>query len=156
MRLTGSESISATKRPAKSAHARRYRTFEHTADCGIWAYGTTLNQAFENAAYGLFSIITDLLQVKEEDTRSFEFNETGYEELLYAWLNELIFLFDTRSFICKRAEIIRLDNGHLKAICYGESYDPSRHHLKCAVKAATYNLMEVDTEKNRIRVVFDL
>ena len=33
---------------------------DHTADVGIRAYGASLEELFENAAAGMFSLITDL------------------------------------------------------------------------------------------------
>jgi SHS2 domain-containing protein len=135
---------------------RRYRTIEHTADIGLTAYGASLPQAFENAAYGLFSIIADLRGVKKTESRTIELAEESPEALLYEWLNTLIFLFDTETIIFKRCAINEFDGKHLKAVCYGEKYDPLRHHLKSGVKAATYHMLKVDREKNQVSVIFDV
>ncbi len=134
----------------------RFRLIEHTADTGLVAYGETLSSAFASAAYGLFSIITDLRKVRDKESRIVEINEESYEALLYEWLNYLIYLFDTEMLLLKRFDIIEFRDNHLKAICRGEKYDHSRHRLKIGVKAATYHQLEVDKEKNQVQVIFDI
>jgi len=135
---------------------RRFRLIEHTADIGLIAYGRTLAEAFANAAYGLFSIITDPETIRETESRDLEISEDDTEALLFEWLNSLIYLFDVDTILFRRFEITELDNHRLKAVCYGEKYDPSRHKLKTGVKSATYHLLGVDREKNRVQVIFDV
>ena len=135
---------------------KRFRLIEHTADIGLVANGSTLAEAFANAAYGLFSIIAELKTVRETESRQLELSEDDQEALLFEWLNRLIYFFDTEMLIFKRFEISYLDTRRLKAMCYGEKYDPSRHQVKTGVKSATYHLLRVDREKNQVRVIFDV
>jgi len=60
------------------------------------------------------------------------------------------------SLLIKRFDIGLLDDKGLKALCWGEKYDPSRHKIKTGVKSATYHMMKVDTEKNRVQLIFDV
>ena len=135
---------------------KRFRLIEHTADIGLVAYGRSLAEAFANAAYGLFSIIAELKTVKEIESRHLELNEEDTEALLFEWLNRLIYLFDVEMLLFKRFEIRDFDGHGLKATCYGEKYDPSRHQLKIGVKAATYHMLKVDRERNQVQVIFDV
>ncbi|HUV76327.1 MAG TPA: archease [Dehalococcoidales bacterium] len=135
---------------------KRFQLIEHTADVGLVAYGETLAKAFANAAYGLFSIIAELKTVKETETRQLELSEEDPEALLFEWLNSLIYLFDVEMILFKRFEITDFDGCRLRAVCYGEKYDPSRHQLKTGVKAATYHMLKVDGEKNQVQVIFDI
>ncbi len=135
---------------------KRFQFIEHTADIGLIAYGQSLSEAFANAAYGLFSIIAELKTVKEIESRQLELNEEDSEALLFEWLNRLIYLFDVEMLLLKRFDIRDFDGRGLKAICYGEKYDPSRHQLKTGVKAATYHMLKVDRGKNQVRVIFDV
>lgn len=135
---------------------KRFRLIEHTADIGLIAYGRSLAEAFANAAYGLFSIIAELKTVKETESRQLELSEEDSEALLFEWLNRLIYLFDVDMLLLRRFDVADFDGRGLKAICYGEKYDPSRHHLKMGVKSATYHMMKVDKEKNQVRVIFDI
>ena len=135
---------------------KRFRFIEHTADVGLIAYGSSLAEAFANAAYGLFSIIAELETVKETESRRLEISEDGPEALLFEWLNSLIYFFDVEMLLFKRFDIVKLSGHELKAVCYGEKYDPSRHHLKTGVKSATYHMLKVDEEKNQVQVIFDI
>ena len=135
---------------------KRFRLIEHTADVGLVAYGHSLAEAFANAAYGLFSIIAELKTVKETESRRLELDEDDAEALLFEWLNRLIYLFDVEMLLFKRFDIGDFDGRRLKAVCYGEKYDPSRHQLKTGVKSATYHMLKVDREKSQVRVILDI
>lgn len=135
---------------------KRFEFIEHTADTGLVAYGETLTEAFANAAYGMFSIIADIDDVKEVESRRVSVSEADMESLLFAWLNDLIYLFDVETILFSRFDVIEFTEGKLEAVCHGEKYDPSRHNLKTEVKSATYHMLEVDEEKNTVRVIFDI
>ena len=135
---------------------KKYQLIEHTADIGLAAYGQNLAQAFSNAAYGLFSIITDLRRVKIIESRVVELQEKSAEDLLFAWLNYLIYLFDAEQVLLKKFDIQEFNEHHIKSVCYGERVDCSRHNIKLGVKAATYHMLKVDREKNRVQVIFDI
>ncbi|HEX79121.1 MAG TPA: archease [Dehalococcoidia bacterium] len=135
---------------------KRYRFIEHTADIGLVAEGNNLAEAFANAAYGMFSIIADLKPVREVKSRLIELEGKDMEALLFDWLNTLLYLFDTDALLLKRFVISELSENRLKATCHGERYDPSRHRLKMGVKSATYHMLEVDREMNRVQLILDI
>ena len=135
---------------------KRFELIEHTADVGLVAYGETLAEAFANVACGMFSIIAELDGVKEAESRLVEIAGDDLEGLLFEWLNNLIYLFDVEMLLLRRFNIMELDGCRLKAMCYGEKYDPLRHHLKTGIKSATYHMLEVDREKNQVQVIFDI
>jgi SHS2 domain-containing protein len=85
-----------------------------------------------------------------------EINEDDIEGLLFEWLNSLLYLFDVEMLLFKRFDIMEFRDNHLRAVCYGEKYDPSRHRLKTGVKSATYHMLEVDREKKQVRVILDI
>jgi SHS2 domain-containing protein len=135
---------------------KRFELIEHTADIGLKAYGQSLPEAFANAACGMFSIIADLEEIQEIILRRVEIDETDVENLLFEWLNRLLYYFDVEGIIFKRFDIVEFTEKHLAAECRGEKYDASRHHLKLGVKSATYHMLEVDRAKNQVRVIFDV
>ncbi len=139
-----------------SPKTKRFRLIEHTADIGLVAYGKNLAEAYANAACGLFSIIAELKAVREIESREVAADEDDPEALLFEWLNRLIYLFDVEKLLFRRFDISDFDGQHLKATCYGEKYDPSRHRLKTGVKSATYYMLKVDKEKSQVRVIFDV
>jgi SHS2 domain-containing protein len=135
---------------------KKFELIEHTADTGLVAYGKTLAEAFANAACGMFSIIAGLDAVREVESRRVEVNGDDTEGLLFEWLNSLLYYFDVEMLLFSRFDIMEFGDSRLVAMCYGEKYDPSRHHLKTGVKSATYHMLEVDRQKNRVRVIFDV
>jgi protein archease len=137
---------------------KRFNVIEHTADTGIIAYGTDMREAFANAAYGMFSLMADLRQVKEETSRYIEAEAGDKESLVVSWLNELLYIFDVERILFKRFDILVLTGTKLKADVYGEKADASRHKLRAGIKAATYHMLKVAERRNgcSIRVIFDV
>ena len=136
---------------------KRFEVIEHTADVGIAAYGADLKEAFANAAYALFSLMTDVDSVSDNVRRDVEVAADNREELLVAWLNELIYLFEVNDVLFSRFDVGELSDTRLKAACYGEHIDPRRHKMKAGVKAATYHMLKVEEGDGcRVQVLFDI
>ncbi len=136
---------------------KEFEILNHTADVGIIAYGSTMNEAFANAAKGMFSLITNLEDVEEVEHRDIELTAPDQESLLVAWLNELIYLFDVENILFKRFDITQLSNTYLKARSYGHKVDSSRHEIKTGVKATTYHMLKIDKNNgSRVQVLFDI
>ena len=136
---------------------KRFEVIDHTADVGIAAYGTDLKEAFANAAYALFSLMTDIDSVGDNVRHDVEVTADNREELLVAWLNELIYLFEVNDVLLSRFDVAELGETRLKAACYGEHIDPRRHKMKVGVKAATYHMLKVEEGDGcRVQVLFDV
>jgi SHS2 domain-containing protein len=135
----------------------RFELIDHTADVGIIAYGSDLQEAFANSAYGMFSLMADLDGVKEKVSRKVHVEATDQEALLVSWLNELLYLFDVEHVIFKRFDITALSQNRLQAKVYGEKIDKSRHQLKTGVKAATYHMLKIEKNKGvRVQFILDI
>jgi SHS2 domain-containing protein len=135
-----------------------FEVFEHTADIGLHAYGETLPVLFVNAARGMESLLVLPEQVRVVTSR--EITVKGHDpiSLLIAWLNELIFLFDTEYLLFRDFEIATLTDTTLTGAARGEPYDSQRHELSSAIKAATWHEAAViqDNEGYQARIIFDL
>lgn len=142
----------------KEATGKSFEVIDHTADVGIIAYGAEIKQVFVNAALALFSLITELEDVGEELKYDVEVASEDRESLLVEWLNELVYLFDAEHVLLQRFDIQGLSNTRLKAACYGEKFDPSRHRIKTGVKAATYHMLRIDKDNKgyKAQVIFDI
>jgi len=131
---------------------KRFEFLEHTADLYIAAYGKSLEEAFENAAYATFEGMTDLekVQPRLEDTVEVE----GHDEqaLLYNWLEALLVKFDITGNLYSRFKIANMEKTSagfkLKAKIWGEPFDPEKHLSKVGVKAVTYHQMEIIRDAN--------
>lgn len=135
-----------------------FETIDHGADIGVVAYGASIEETFANAALGLFSLITNLGDIRERLNRDLAVSAEDMESLLVAWLNELIYLFDVEYTLFRRFEINHLTQTQLRARCYGEQAEPARHKLKIGVKAATYHMLRIDKDNNdyKAQVIFDV
>ncbi len=135
-----------------------YEVFEHTADIGLHAFGRTLPELFIHAAQGLEHLLVPLEQVRVVTTRTITAEGRDTLSLLIAWLNELIFLFDTEYLLFRNFTIETLSETHLTAQAAGEPYDRERHELSSAIKAVTWHEAAItrEGERYRARIIFDL
>ncbi|MCX8204100.1 MAG: archease [Candidatus Nezhaarchaeota archaeon] len=123
-----------------------YELFETTADVGVRGYGSTLEEAFENAAKAMFSVMTDISLVRPSSEDVIEIEAEEEEALLVDWLNELLARSSIKRMLFSefRVSVERLHGSiRLRALAYGEPIDPARHELRTEVKAATYALIKV-------------
>jgi SHS2 domain-containing protein len=135
-----------------------FEVIDHTADIGIMAHGADLKQVFVNAACGLFSLITDLNVIQETEESFIEVTALDSEALLVNWLNELIYLFETKEILFRRFVIKELTDTELRALAFGEKIDVGKHLLKKAVKAATFHRLKIEKGVNdwKAQVIFDI
>jgi SHS2 domain-containing protein len=136
----------------------KFEIIDHTADVGIAAYGADLKEAFANAARGMFSLMVDLDSVGDAVRRAVAVRADNREDLLVAWLNELIYLCEVEDVLFSRFEVSELTERKLGAMCCGERIDPARHQMKTGVKAATYHKVRIEEGKGgcRVQVLFDI
>ncbi len=135
-----------------------YEVFEHTADIGLHAYGSTLPELFIHAAEGMESLMVAPEQVRIQVSREIDVEGHDIVSLLIAWLNELIFLFDTEFLIFRQFEILDFKETHLKGRASGEPYDADRHELSSAIKAVTWHEAAVERTDGeyKARIIFDI
>jgi len=138
-----------------------FKHLEHISEAYVEAWGSTLEEAFENAGRALFDIMTDVGRVEPLQEVELQAEAEDLEALLFEWITTLLVEFDTTGMVYSkfRVSIQRGDGGYrLKAKAYGEPFDPERHPPKVEVKAMTYSLMEIKQENGgyRIRYVVDI
>lgn len=116
-------------------------TFEHTADLGLRVTGDHLADLFETAAGGLLdTIVMNRDDIVEREEESISIAAESTEDLLLAWLNELIFRCETRHRLYRSFRVEIHDDGRrLEATIAGEAIDRERHVLDHEVKAATHH-----------------
>jgi SHS2 domain-containing protein len=122
-----------------------FRYLEHTADIGVEVVTPTLGQAFTEAALALFGIMTDTSGFKPLEIIEIQASGEDPKSLLYSWLEELIYVFDTTSLIVVDIDIesISTQPYAIAATIKGERFDPGVHEARIGVKAITYHGMVV-------------
>lgn len=124
-----------------------FEILEHTADVGIRATGDSPEDVFAAAGEGLASILGAWLpgEGEEHPVQVRADDPTG---LLVAWLDELLYLHESRDAVFGGFEVRRLGEGELDArVRLGPRGD--RELEGVAVKAATYHRLRLDRQPNR-------
>ncbi len=123
-------------------------TFDHTADVGLRITGVDLDDLFRTAAEAVFDYIVvnrDAVYVVTRERVQLKADEPV--ELLVAWLNELIFRFETRHILYGEFQVRVSDDGlGLEAEIAGEPIDRGRHVLDHEVKAVTHHARDLHRE----------
>jgi SHS2 domain-containing protein len=132
----------------------KFEHFEHGADVGVRGFGATAGEAFEGAALSLFSLLAEGgAAVRPEVEERIEVEAPGLEELLVAFLNELISIADTKGLVFGDFRVEIRGGGcepfRLAARAGGEPFDPARHEFTVQPKGATYTGLRVAQEGSR-------
>jgi SHS2 domain-containing protein len=121
-----------------------YEVFDHTADLGLRIRASTLQELFALAARGLFSIIVENLDdVRPAESARFSIDGREHDYLLFDWLAELLYAFETKRLLLVEFDVRLTDTG-LQATARGEPADPTRHRLDHEIKAITYHGLHVE------------
>jgi SHS2 domain-containing protein len=118
--------------------------FPHGADVGIRGFGSTLEQAFEQAAFALTGIVTDA-DIENRTSIEVECNAPDVEVLLVEWLNAIIYEMAVRNMIFGAFKVT-LNDLHLRGTMWGEPIDQTKHAPACEPKGATYTSLRVAQE----------
>jgi SHS2 domain-containing protein len=118
----------------------------HTADMEIVVSAGELEEVFSDMTQAVTKIICQE-QVREQKTFPIEITAQSLESLLFDFLDELIFLLDTQSFIGCRLEcelFFDASQWVLDGIVYGDDITKYEHHGD--LKAPTYHKLSVQQE----------
>ncbi|MGO8750140.1 MAG: archease [Thermoguttaceae bacterium] len=123
-----------------------YEIFEHTADVGIRVRAAALADLLADAARGLFSLIVANLDAVQP-VQEVEFRIAGQkpDDLLFDWLAELLYTFETRRLLFSDFRVAA-DASGLTAAARGEPIDRRRHEMDMEVKAITYHGLKVQRD----------
>ena len=137
---------------------KKYDFINHTADLGIKVWGKSLKNLFENTAYSMFDILTELDKVKETSLIKVKIGSGELEELLADWLRNLLYQFNGEGYLLREFNIEEISKKGLKAKVRGEKLNLSRHTLKIEIKAVTYHGLEVKKTGQgwEAQVIFDV
>lgn len=107
----------------------RCEIIEHTSDMGIRASADTVEELFQVCIFGMMKIISGNSFFTNEKPAA-EYPITLYGEdtgsLLYAFLSEILYLFDGESIIPLSFKNSKLERGKFSTIMEGIIYDPKK------------------------------
>ncbi len=127
------------------------------ADVAFEAKGKTLEEMFVSAAEATTeTMVKDLKTVKPKVKKKIMLKAESVEKLLYAFLEELIFLKDSELLIFSKFKI-KVSETSLSGEIFGEKLDMKKHEMLVDVKAVTMHMFEVRKNgKWKARVVLDV
>ncbi len=125
-----------------------YETFEHEADIGIRGFGSSIGEAFENAARAMYSVMVRIEAIEPLEQKEIVVSAPDGELLLVEWLNALLSLSDIERMVFSRFEV-RIEGTSLTARAWGERLDRIRHEPNVEVKGATYHMLKVNKSGDR-------
>ena len=120
-----------------------YEYLEHTADMGLFVRGESLPDLLKNAAHGLFETIAVVETIDETDSLEVHLTADSVEDLFVRWLDELIFLHETREIFFKRADIKTCHETEVSATLHGEPVNFEKHEVYTEIKSVTYHQLQV-------------
>ncbi|TSA48297.1 MAG: archease [Nitrosomonadales bacterium] len=132
----------------EAGHAvQHWEHFAHEADMGVRGIGSTCAEAFEQAALALSAIVTDLAAICPTQKVEIACTAPDVELLLADWLNAIIFEMATRHMLFSRYEV-KLADGHLAGVAWGEPVEAARHQPAVEPKGATYTSLVVRRQQD--------
>jgi len=122
-----------------------YEHFEHEADIGIRGIGSSVEEAFEEAAKALFDVEVDVEKVEAKKKIVVKCEAENIEELFVEWLNSLLSQASLRDMVFSEFEvkIEKKERFFLEGTAKGEKLVPEKHNIKDEVKGATYSQLKV-------------
>lgn len=128
---------------------------EHTADVKFTVEGKTLDSAFDECAKALMKVIADEAKIKGKIKKEISLEGEDKKELLYEFLERLLFLLDAEGFVFSKTKV-KIKGNSLKSIVWGDKTS----NYKCLnhVKSPTYAEMYIKKTKSgwKAQVVLDV
>jgi len=156
-----------------ATNKNQYEYKDHTADIQIRSWGDSTATAFAWSALGMFDYMTPLHKISETPNvyRKFSCSAHDLKSLLFAFLDELLFVFHTESLVCTKIQISEfrenkdesLENEEnrwtIEGIVAGDLFVDGVHEQGTEVKAITYSEMQIhvaEDDSTEVYVIVDI
>lgn len=121
-----------------------FKVLEHTGDVGVRIWAKTLGELFEEAARAMISLIVHTEENELQNERKLHLEANTIEELLLAWLKEVLFLIENESVIYRQFQVENTNfqekdvtTYYIDAKISGNPFSNSRHDVCREIKAVT-------------------
>ncbi len=138
---------------------------EHTADIQVHAWAPTLPALFHEIGLVLSRIIIEGPGVQLMRDIKVNVEAKDLEALLFDWLTEILYYFDTERLVIGEIVINSLEGSKesgsckIESIFQGEPYRPGYHVPGTEVKAITYSYMKLGKQDDglyHLKIIFDI
>jgi SHS2 domain-containing protein len=133
-------------------------SLDHTADAGILVRAADLKELFARAAWGMFSLVTDVDTIRLVERSRVRIEARDRLALMVNWLSELNYRHITEHRLFGRFVIVEICEKWLAAEVHGERFDSSRHKVFTEIKAVTFHGLRLqrDDQGWQAQIIFDL
>jgi len=121
-----------------------YTIVDHTADIGIKVWGKTLQALFIETARDMVSLVVNREKVINTKQEYIYVEAESYEELIFLWLKEILFIMNHKRMVFKHFQIemdhfseSNVNIYFIKGLLGGEPIDTKRHEICREIKAIT-------------------
>lgn len=141
---------------------KRYEVINHTADIGIRVRGRTLKDIFLNAGNGMVALaVASRLATLHSGARSKNIvtaSAIDKEQLLVKWLQEIIYLVNSKRLIPVEFNIKSISERSLEGEVVTVPFDSKRDEIKYEIKAVTYHNLAIKKAGGQfeVSVIFDI
>jgi len=131
---------------------------DHTADAGILVQAPDLKELFARAAWGMFSLVTDVDTIRLVERSRIRIEASDRPALMVNWLSELNYRHVTERRLFGKFAIVEIGEKWLFAEVHGERFDPARHKVFTEIKAVTFHDLRLqrDDQGWKAQIIFDL
>jgi SHS2 domain-containing protein len=120
-----------------------YEFLEHTADVKFRASGLTIDEMFKFSALAFFEAVRGKVKISENIEERISVSGKDLRELMYNFLEEFLFLFDSEGFVGADVLDLKVDERNLKIECAVAGDLAGKYEFANDVKAVTYSEMFV-------------
>jgi SHS2 domain-containing protein len=121
--------------------------FSHGSDIGIRGIGSSVEEAFEQAAVALTAVVADVSAIERQERIEVRCEAPDIELLLVSWLNAIIYEMAVRKMLFRGFQIV-LAGCSLTGTLTGEKVDPERHRVAVEAKGATVTELKVHRDQD--------
>jgi SHS2 domain-containing protein len=122
-----------------------YSYVDHLADEMFVAQAKDLADLFGYCALALENIMVDVEKVEPLEVVDFELEGETLQDLLFSFLDELLFYKDVNSLVFSEFKI-RIKDNKLFCVAKGEVVNDEKHNSKVDVKAITMHEFQLEKE----------
>jgi len=145
----------------------KFETMDHLSDVRLRVYGKNIIDLFENAAEGMFSLISDLDNVKKGIKKDIIINimeNADSEDFLITWLEKLLYICEVEGLLFSYFKIKDLKNSgsqnSISALIKGEKINHKKHEIFLQIKAPAYHNLHIQQDKKtgiyNVEIIFDV
>jgi SHS2 domain-containing protein len=122
--------------------SKSYEYLDHTADVLFIAKASNLEDLFEQCALAVENTQVEVKLIEPKIKKEIKIEAKTNEDLLFEFLDELLFYKDSERLIFSKFDLKIKDN-KLECKAFGDEIDFKKHDPKVDVKAITMHMFEL-------------